>query len=480
MADNFITRFANRVADRFTDRLVTFLTPERVDSLNKNRKYYEGMQARPLKTKIGQADDNLVTNFVNLAVSRSNSMLFGGGVDFIVPEGGESDKGQWLDRVWRVNKKNILLHRTGLDGELYGTWYMKILPDAIEADGAAYPRLVLLDTTLMAVETDPMDIERVVQYIFEMKLESEDTAIREITRRTDADGEIIVNEFGLQESAPSDTWLVETWQSDRRSSNWKLLSSKIWPYPFPPIHHCQNLPSVHSVYGTDGLGGGLDVQDKYNFVTSNILKIIRYHAHPKTWGRGFPSTSGGEKVSWGSDELIKFTGDSATIQNLEMQSDLSSSRNIAQDLRQTIFDLARVVDIASITDKVGALTNFGLRVLYGDALSKNSTRRELYGDALVEINSRMLTIAGFDGANEIAWGSDLPQDEREDAELILKDLAAGIVSQETASTKRGYVWKTTDDGLAEGEQAKIASDKAAGNNTADAALARLFAGNEVP
>jgi hypothetical protein len=283
----------------------------------------------------------------------------------------------------------------------------------------------------------------------------------------------------MQEGAPAGSWVVEKWEAGGRSSAWNLLSSTVWPYPFPPIIHCQNLPSLFSVYGVDGFNGGLDVQDKYNFVQSNLLKIIRYHAHPKTWGRGIPSNAGAEKVSWGADEMIKFTSESAQISNLEMQSDLGSSRNIAQDLKGAIFEMARVVDVASLKDKIGALTNFGLRVIYNDALAKNATKRDLYGDAFEELNRRLLLIAGApDSSNHVVWGDDMPFDEKESSAILVQDLNAGLVSKETASTQRGYTWKSSEDGKVQGEQDKIAAEKQADGNAATDALASLFAGGQ--
>lgn len=472
-------RFMNNVADRIGQAVASYLTPERVTALAKSKKYYEGDQAQPLKLKPGQANDNLIINWIGLAINRSTSMLVGGGVDFTCPNDTEGVRAGWLANAWKANKKGILLHRTALDGEVFGTWYIKILPEGKEMDGETFPRLVLLDPQLMAIETDPMDLEQVERYVFEMKIDGEDRAVREVTRRADSDGEIIRNEFNLEEPAPSGSWIVQKFESRGQNAEWILVSSKVWPYPFPPIIHCQNLPSIHSVYGVDGLSGGTDSQDKFNFVMSNILKIIRYHAHPKTWGKGIKSQS--EKVSWGADEMVKFSDPEALIANLEMQSDLGSSRAVAfQDLKQSIFELARVVDIASLKDKIGALTNFALRVIYSDALSKNSTRRELYGDALEELNRRMFIVAGIeDGSNAVVWGPDLPQDEKEDAALILQDLQAAIVSKETAATKRGYQWKTDSEGNV-GEEDRIANERAAGDNATNDALARLFAGNTQP
>lgn len=479
MADkpNLLERAGNWLAQR----VASYLDPDRVVALTQNREYYAGRQRKPLKTKSGQYDDNLITNLVSLAVDRSTSMLFGGGVEFHVPEGDEHPKKIFLDETWKANKKQIFLHRWGMDGELSGTPYIKIIPQGLSFNGLLLPRLVLLDPALMDIITDPMDIDNVLQYTFEMKI-SDSEAYREVTRKSS--GEEISIGDGLKATTQAGSWIIEKYKTSGRSSAWVMIGDPvIFPYPFPPILHIQNLPSIHSVYGVPGIDGLVELQDKYNFTVSNLLKIVRYHAHPKTWGRGLPSGTAVDKVTWGADEMIKISSDTGMIANLEMQSDLASSRNIAQDIRQSIFDLARVVDISSNTDKVGALTNFGLRVLYSDALAKNATRRALYGDGLIELNRRMLILNEMDGANDLTWGSDMPADEKEDAALILADLAAGIVSQETASEERGYTWKSTVNaqGVAvTGEEDKIKAEKQGSTNLENVALANLFAGRQVP
>jgi hypothetical protein len=336
MAENFIQRGARAFANMIGLAIASNMEPERVEEMTKQRQYYQGAQKAPLKVKPGQANDNLITNLIGLAVDRANSMLFGGGVEFVADAGPDSQEQLYLDAVWEINKKGILLHRAGQDGELQGTPFVKILPGALVGDdGQELPRLVLLDPELMHIETDPLDIERVTKYIFQIKL-SDNHVFMEVTRRTN-DTDIVDLGNGFAEALPAGTWIVETFENDGRSSAWRLVKSVNWPYEFPPVIHWQNLPSVHSVYGVSGIAGAIDLQDKHNFVVSNMLKVLRYHAHPKTWGRGISSAA--EKVTWGADELIKFNSDSAMVANLEMQSDLGSSRNIAQDLRQAIFDL---------------------------------------------------------------------------------------------------------------------------------------------
>jgi len=132
-----------------------------------------------------------------------------------------------------------------------------------------------------------------------------------------------------------------------------------------------------------------------------------------------------------------------------------------------MFDISRSVDLDSLTDKLGALTNFGLRVLYQDALSKLEEKRGLFGEGIVEINHRLLELAGAPDTDGgvVFWPDLLPENNMENAQALRTDLELGLVSKQTAAGKRGYMW--TD------EEERIASETAAGDNIG-AALLRTF------
>jgi hypothetical protein len=151
-----------------------------------------------------------------------------------------------------------------------------------------------------------------------------------------------------------------------------------------------------------------------------------------------------------------------------MSSDLASSRNFASDLRQSIFDISREIDLSSISDKLGALTNFGLHVLYTDALDKNDTKRQLYGDALKELNRRLLVLANYEGPatnpGKITWGEAMIVNVFEEMQTDELALSLKIVDLETI-TKRYQSRYGVD---FETIQANIAKQSAADNaNNAD-------------
>lgn len=440
------------------------------------RDYYDGIQRRQIKVKAGQADDNIVLNFSSLVVERSVSMLFGNGVEFDLPGEAEDPNSAYIDAVWKANKKDILLHKVGQNGSIYGTCYVKIVPDGVEAreaENAYLPRLINLDPMTVSVQTDPEDIDTVIGYEirYVVMMDGQETARREVIEPvysaiTDDEGRLVGN-GGIV------GWTIANYKSNSMTGGrWvEMYEPQEWPYEFPPIMHWQNLPQAGNVYGLSEIANILELQDRINFTASNVSKIIRYHAHPRTWGRNI-SAGGKSTMNWGADEMPVFSGDGAQIANLEMQSDLSSSRGYMMELRQALFDISRTVDVTSLADKLGALTNFGLRVLFLDAMAKISTKQEIYGEALSEINHRLLVIGGIDPVDggDVIWPDTLPQNEIEAMQSDGFDLERGIASKQTIAQRRGYEW--------EDEKERMGEEQAAGDNVGAAILRAFSGGNQ--
>jgi hypothetical protein len=364
-----------------------------------------------------QADDNIGLNFTGLVVDRSVSMLLGGGIE---ADFGENEKADdYIETVYRANNSDILFNKAAQFAGIFGTGYLKIVPDGAATRGSnavIVPRLIALDPLWVSIQTMPEDIETVASYTIRYNVGEK--ARKQVIERN------LIN------------WTITDYEAGR-SGRWEITNQSEWPYPFAPIVHWQNLPQPSDVYGTSDIEDIIEVQDRANFVASNISKIIRYHAHPKTWGRNAGNSS---KTSWGADEMVLFQGADAAIQNLEMQSDLASSQQFLMELRQAIFDISRTVDITSVTDKLGSLTNFGLRVLFIDAINKLQTKQALLGEALEELNHRLLVMANIehDDGGKIIWPDPMPVNETEEIQALQADLAMQIVSKQTAAKKRNY------------------------------------------
>jgi hypothetical protein len=454
------------IFDNLRSSVLNWLVPEDMLSgkgemlrhYDKLRSYVRGQHRKPIVRKPLQPDDNLAINLTGLIVDRSISLLFGKDVTFDLPGEGETPEDQYLDEVWKVNKRAILLHDTAEYGSTYGTVFVKIQPDGHTGAEKSLPRLIPLNPFFMSIKAPPDDKDLVIAY--EMTYMSVNAAGNQSARKetTRVVGGV------LPDSGRPEAWEVLNFTSER--GRWEQESLTPWPYEFPPIVHWKNLPDAESCYGKPDIDDSvIALQDAVNFVASNIHRILRYHAHPRTWGRGFTGPT--EKMSWGPDDIIKIPSETGQIANLEMQSDLASSARFMEILRQSLFDISRTVDVSSMADKLGALTNFGLRVLFFDAMNKLGTKRLLYGDGLTELNRRLLVLANLDASDmgEVTWQDSLPVNELDQAQTLAVDLASGIVSKQTASTKRGYNWTTEDERI---NKASAASDNIG------AALLRAF------
>jgi hypothetical protein len=448
--------FINDWREAIINRLVDWSLPEeyveRRKVMSHRRNYRAGIQKKQLKTKQGQPDYNIVMNFTGLVIDRSVSMLFGKGIEF---DYGEDIEGQvnpnedYLKKVWAANRKEILLHKFGLNGAEIGTWYCKVIPEGVEHQGKLYPRLVCLDPMLMTIETKPDDIEAVTAYIitYMVKRDGKDEVFQERTTR-----QIEGN------------WLIES--GIFKNKKFIPETSEVWDKPFPPIIHGQNLINIESVYGDPDVTDDVDeLQDMLNKTSGNVSKIIDIHGHPLTVGKGF---SGRDPIDIEPGKMIQTSSDQE-VYNVEMQSDLTSSMGYMLAMRQALFDITRTVDISSMNDKLGALTNFGLRVLYQDSLAKNESKKQLYGDALLELNRRLLLLAGMaPEEGHIEWPEPLPINTTEEIAGLTFDLQNGLVSKETVSEKRGYVYANEDE--------KIQAEKSQGDNIGAALLANFTRG----
>jgi hypothetical protein len=98
--------------------------------------------------------------------------------------------------------------------------------------------------------------------------------------------------------------------------------------------------------------------------------------------------------------------------------------------------------LSTIKDRLGQLTNFGLRVLYKDALDRLAVKRALYGDALIETNRRLLELsgAGPDRQTALHWPDPLPENAVELRQAAKLDQELDIASKETIAATLGYDW----------------------------------------
>jgi len=454
------------------------------EEIEKRREYRAGEQKKQLRVKLGKPDDNLRSNMIGKIVDQSVYLLLSSGVEFDLPGEEETPEEQWLNACWKANKKDIFLKDCAYNAADAGIGYIKIQPNALigqygEQMDAVFPRLINIDPKNMTVDTNPEDFEQVIRYTIEFVTAGPDNKPRrrrEITEHVGAS----YDENGNATSG--EYWEISNWVKDY-GKQWDLMDTPvIWadeqgvPYDFPPIIHGKNLPNPNNVIGRpDIMEDVLELQDKRNFNASNINKIIRYHAHPKTYGidiSPLPKSKDSTDSSWDPDQMVIFTGGTnPKIANLEMQSDLASSIQFYDMLGKQMFDQTNTVDVTAFRDKLGQLTNFSVRVLFQEAIWKMNIKRELFGDMLRELNHRLLVVGGQANTDpgEIVWpDAVLPVNVKEVIEEQKAELAMGIVSKQTISQERGRDY--------EQEQERMSSEQANDTNIGAEILKTFEAG----
>lgn len=376
---------------------------------------YRGDFPPSLKVKEGRPDDNVAVNYARLVVDKGVAFLFGQPFNFELGGGVERTPDEaYLDEVVRRNGGALLWQKLAINGGVYGHVFLKIVP---QADG--FPRLVILMTEDVRTESDPDDIAIVLRYIIEYTV---DTAGKEIRKRQTIERAV----FGWQ--------IID--EESSGYGRWERVNTTAWPYTWPPIVDTQNLPNPNEYYGVADIEEDvLGLNYAINFTLSNLQRIIRFHAHPKTWGQGFNA----QTLNVAPDETIVLPG-GATLQNLEMQSDLTSSIEYYLRLKEALHETAHVPEVATgKLDSTGQLSGVALAILYQPLLDRTEQKRHTYGALIVELFRRLLEMAGrgSDKLVVIHWPELLPENRMEAMQAAVLEKQIGV-SQDTTLRRLGY------------------------------------------
>jgi Phage portal protein, SPP1 Gp6-like len=394
--------------------------------------YYEGRHPQTLSVKPNQPDDNITVNLARPIVDKGISLLFGKDVTWQADESATQTSGaeQFLDDVWIANKKMALLHEVAQNGALAGVAAIKIDPRPLDAQRPY--RLINLDPSNLEIFTEDEDISEVwryrIQYTSADRQGRPQHVRQDITR---VDGQWHIDDYVC---AGDD--LNMQWAGDRAFR--RVGPTVVWPWALPPIVHCKNLPCANSVWGYGDLED-VRLNDALNLIASSTRKILRLHASPQTIAKNFNPALLRRDANqiWEIPE-----GTDGSLSNLEMQSDLEASRKFYLELRSAFYAQGRMPDIAQVGD-LGALTNFGLRVLFADALERTATKQMMYGELIVGINRTLCLISG-NGANvttKLTWPDPLPVNKLENVQTVAAEQATGLTSDETltGALSRDYV-----------------------------------------
>lgn len=396
---------------------------------------YHGRYPQSLRTAPGAPNDNVAINHARTVVDKSVGFLFGKSVVFnLDKEDTRSPNEKWLDDVFLYNQKDVFLQRAATNGGIYGHVFIKIqLHDP-------YPRLIVIDPCKVRVTTRHDDYTQVEQYEIRWTVNGDDKtkakAYRQLIKRMPA---MKAAEIGNELQAPPDplVWTILDQEADPRPDGrvddqaWITIRREDWPFPFSPMVACQNLPSPNEYWGQSDIEPDIiDLIEAINRSISNIGKIVRNHAFPKTVTIGLEGSQQ-EQFRTSADGVLHLPGDKTQvdIKNLEMQSDLASSLNYYESLRDALYETSRTPEVASGTvNDLSYLSAMAMQILYGPMMEKTYTKRATYGYMLIDLCQRLLFIGGKgkDTPVDLIWPDTFPRDTQIESQTAINKKTVGF------------------------------------------------------
>lgn len=400
--------------------------------------YYDGNQFKWLKKDPGaMRDDNITVNLCGRSVDKAVEFI--GTPDEFKVEGAEADHPASAEVANLDGDARDLKLKEALDI----TWeeYQQDIPEIIQSnfisghsfvklyfDSGNQPSMILLDPQMMCVYWNQMNARQLLFYRMQWK------------RGDDVYMQDIVPDWMLMgidaETLPlAENWIIIDYKQGRGALEWSTVKQEIWPYPFPPIVDWAFKRRPHQYYGVSFLHNSVELNDALNKVTSNAARMIMHDAHRKTFAFGFEVTDenavGGIWPNIPVDGRVEF---SPTTNTLE------SSLQMMSVLKGEFFANARVLDQTTQKDRLGQITNFGVRMLFSDQLEMAGEARATIGKGLAELMRRLLIMGGAAVEKKIepSWPEMLPQNRLEllQAAKIEKELGTTSLTTLTESIDR--------------------------------------------
>lgn len=416
-------------------------------------KYYDGDHHRWLKTEPGERDDNIVINLSGRAVDKMGEFI---GIPKAIQlaqdaaaDGTPDPMQEQLKTWWNGYRRDFpeVVQSGLIGGHIFQKLYLK-------SDGKV--AFTQLDPKYVTVFWDTLNVKQTLFYRMEWMQGNK-------RWRQDIVPDWLLNNDHsamLMSQPTANYWMIIDYQQWGQS--WRKMNEQAWEHPFAPIVDWPNKRRAHSYYGVSMLSGGkAGLNDAVNFVSSNTGRIIKYNAHPKTFLFGAQiDDDDGVGAFW--DDLPT----DARVETIELKSDLQSSMRFGETLKSEFFSATRVLDTATVQDKLGQITNFGVRMLFNDQIEARQEATMLYGDGLAEVFRRMLIVDGYavDGKPETVWDDALPVNRNELLQGAQIESGLGTTSKETIATDIGRDYKT--------EQEKMSAEGMSSSDNLIAALQR--------
>lgn len=447
------------VNDKDTNNAADKERKERQETIERLWNYYWGDHPKPLRIEAGM-DDNVVLNLCGMAIDKKVAFLLPDDITFLLPQpetetdtpiqpdNADDPTHEYIELWLDENNYPQFLVDMAISGMIAGHTFVKLY---YGPENQVYFSLL-----------DPTQV--IVFWQRGLSLEAAWYNIQWMDGDTNYRQDIVPSwMFTAQEGddTSANQWVIIDYMMDK-GGKWIEQARDVWSFEFPPIVDWKNKYKPFAYYGASDISH-YGLNDAVNFLASNTNKIIRFHASPRVVAKDVvmprdPMT--GEQVPYNPNDIIEI-GPNGEMYLLEPAADLVSSMTLLEKLQNMFFTQAKVIDLATIQDKLGQITNFGVRMMFADTLADLRQKQQLYGDGLA-----WLIVYGMAAQNVaiplpvLQWPDPLPENMLEKAQIAQIEKNIGTASTQTLSEEMGHDWATEEERLAaDAEQSATALDR---------------------
>lgn len=372
-------------------------------------KYYIGDQKDPLKQRPNQPDFNTVSNWYQKIINDSVDFLFGGGISFTADDDAAQDviTAAWADDPTTGFSFGQFTQELGQSGANGRNAFIRIF---INDDGSQTQKIV--DPDAVEIIPFPDDIDSVMEYL--ILWERGDKLMRQ---RIFVEDNLLSWVIQLQEFRGGDM------------TGWVNADEpELWPFPFPPVSHCKNLPLASQIWGQPDVWSTA-LQDAYNRTAANMAKVDMYKSSPQ----GFIKNRHGNDPIVSSPDMWIPLGQDEEPFFLELNSDLPLSQHQKESILDDFLATTGTVKLSADNLGVGAASGFALRILLSPAIAKANRKRATYGSLFAQVNHALLVINNIEPVKVTnVWGSIVPENLKEQVEIMNSLVAQGASFQAAA------------------------------------------------
>lgn len=410
---------------------------QRREMIDTVRKQYAGKH-KPMLKRTGAYDDNIILNWSKLGVDARIAFLMPTMPDIELDMNSQTEDEKFVRAMWNEWGGASLLYSFGMFGAIAGHLYC-VMDDVKEGD--TFPRAVPIDPRNIITWWDEDDSTKVLWYQQQWHWDGTGFNSNESLWRKDT-----VARY-------NDDGQVSDWEEilyKRDGTQWvRQGEAYLWGSPLSPIVASPHYPTPGQYYGTGELSDDLiATNDAGNKVASEINRILRFHAFPKSFVFG---DTFDPKKNVTIDTVTSGLNKDSRIENLEMKSDLASSYQFLNELKATFFRQARIVIPPGDVEAFRNVTMLGIMATYMPMITANEVLRRQYSQLISGITRRALMLTGRDYSVEpvVRWSSALPADHVQEVALIERQLQLGLMSKRTAAGRLGINYEVETQNMLE-------------------------------